>query len=65
MSCGARDLLAAERRERAQQLVLLGREATGHLDVDAHEQVAAAAAAQRGHAAALQPEHVTGLRARR
>ena len=37
----------------------------GHLDVDAHEQVAAAAAAQRGHAPALQPEHVTRLRARR
>ena len=36
-----------------------------HLDVDAHEQIAATAPAQRRDAAALEPEHVTGLRARR
>ena len=36
-----------------------------HVDVDLHEQVAAAAALQHRHAATLEPEDVTGLRARR
>src|SRR5690348_13362925 len=51
-----RHFLAAHLRKRADELVLLGRETGGHLDVDAYEQVAATATAQRVDATALQPE---------
>src|SRR4051812_27736484 len=60
-----RDLFAAQLGEGAHELVFLGREAGGDLDVDAYEQVAASAPAQRRDAAALEPEDVSGLRARR
>src|SRR5689334_14426303 len=49
-----RHLLAAHGGERAHELVLFGREPGRHLDLDAHEQVAATASAQRVHTAALE-----------
>ena len=59
------DVLTAEAGERPEQFVFLGRQVRGNLDVDADEEIAAAAAAQRGDAAPLQLEHVTRLGARR
>src|SRR4051794_13109692 len=59
-----RHFLAAHLGERAHELVFFGREAGGHLDVDAHEQVTPPAPAQRVHTATLEPEDVTRLRTR-
>ena len=56
-----RDFFAAHRRERAQQLVFFGGEPTGHVDIDAHEQITTTTTAQRGNTASLEPEHVSGL----
>src|SRR5205814_1771842 len=56
---------AAPRRELAEQLFLLRSQPRRDLDVEAHEQIAAAATLQRRHAFALEPEHLTRLRAGR
>ena len=58
-------LLAGDRGEPLEQLALLLREVRRRLDRDAHVLVAAAAAAERGDALPLQPEHLPALRAGR
>ena len=63
-SCWRRDFFAAHRRERAQQFVFFGGEPAGHVDVDAHEQIAATSTTERGNTASLESEHVAGLGAR-
>src|SRR6266545_3423553 len=62
---GRGDLLTAQLGEPAEKLLLLGTQLRRDLDVDADEQVAASAAAQRGHALALDPLDPARLRAGR
>ena len=64
-SVACADVLAAQLGEPAQEIVLLVGEALRHIDVDLDEQIAATATLQHRDPAALEPEHVAGLRARR
>ena len=62
---GRRDLLAAQLGELASSSLSSSVRLRRHLDVDSHDEVAAAPAAQRRHTGALEAEHLPGLRARR